>query len=337
MAAIAMVLTVSCDKEQLAKEKHPKNSSITFGGLNAKVPENHSANELEMNVSDYKSILTSSSSKLKSLKVLDYYSIVTLDSLSKLVLANYPRIDSIEYDKIRQEFTDMSDEEINKNISIIDSFYTYFIKYDLIKEVANCSIESFQLKSNSNLKSIKSTQYEDYFGTGLNQNEFWVMVDNPRLIKGVKRATENAINYTNQYFSGWSQYQDKADALRHAIWNAFLAKEAGSYRNWSYQCNDFAQQFTYAHEIGGIKPDNMSDEEYYLDQEMDLHNNSIGRIYFYAASNSHKSCALCNRHVDSPSESDMAQSIYSTYIPGAVFVSTKSQIDSYPLNLVHIK
>ena len=263
-------------------------------------------------------------------------SLCLLDSLSKIVLADYPRIDSIvEYDNIRNEFVGLSDEDINKNLCIIDSFYTSFITYDFIKKVAGFPVTS----SKTNLKSIRSFQYDDYGGTGLNQNEFWVMANNPRLINGVQRATKNSFSYTDVYFpkASWGQYQDKADAFRHAIWNAFLAKEAGPYRNWSYQCNEFAQEFTNAHESGSSKPANLTDDEWYLDTEMDYHNNAFGRIYFYAASWSHKACWVCNRFVKSPPESEMAQTIYNTYIPGAIFVSSKQQIDAYPSNLVYLK
>ena len=143
--------------------------------------------------------------------------------------------------------------------------------------------------------------------------EFWVLAKYPRIISNAKSATSSAINYTNQYFPGYPQYQDIADAFRHSVWSAFLGKAAAPYKNWSSQCCSFAEELTNAHEAGASKPGDMTDEQWNLDKNMDYHNNKIGRDYFYVASYSHKSHWYSNRYVRCPSESEIAAAIYTTY------------------------
>ena len=324
-----IIVSISCSKEN--NEDQPtqlvEKGIIYFGGLKVKMRKGHSAEELSMTVSDYKQILFSKKSTLKSASQFDSYSFEKLAIISRQVVDNYPRIDTIDYDLIREEFVGLTDEEINSNISVIDSFYTSLMTYDLINEVSKTPVQSsksFKLKSS-------------YLGYDLTREEFWVLAKYPRIVSDAQAATKAALDLTNQYFPNWAQYQDKADAFRHAIWNAFLGKAAAPYKEWSYECNKFARELSDAHEEGASQPDGMTDEEWALDKNMDLHNNGVGRDYFYVASYSYKRHWYSNRYVKCPSREEMAEAIYSTYIPGAVQVAFSWEPNSYPSKLVYIK
>jgi len=70
-------------------------------------------------------------------------------------------------------------------------------------------------------------------------------------------SSQAAINYTNQKF-GYSGFQDKSDAFRHACWNAILTMRIGS---------SAAKSWTNAHESTSSG----------IDKQMDLFNNALGR------------------------------------------------------------
>jgi hypothetical protein len=59
----------------------------------------------------------------------------------------------------------------------------------------------------------------------------------------------------------------RADAIRHAYWNALMTSDVGA---------NVALLFSTAHELGSTKPPTMSQSLYNLEREMDLHNNSAG-------------------------------------------------------------
>jgi hypothetical protein len=59
----------------------------------------------------------------------------------------------------------------------------------------------------------------------------------------------------------------KADALRHAFWNALNTSDVGSY---------VAGLFADAHEYGATKPASMAQATWDLNRQMDLNNNAVG-------------------------------------------------------------
>ena len=100
-----------------------------------------------MDISDYKQILQSKTG-LKSSKITESYSFDYLALLSSKILESYPRIDSVDFDGIKEDFIDLTEEEILANISIIDSFYSSMITFDLINEVSKeKNLKSSKLKS----------------------------------------------------------------------------------------------------------------------------------------------------------------------------------------------
>jgi hypothetical protein len=62
----------------------------------------------------------------------------------------------------------------------------------------------------------------------------------------------------------------KADAVRHAFWNALNQSDVGEY---------MANLFATAHEVGATKPASTSQAVWDLNMQMDLNNNAIGRAF----------------------------------------------------------
>jgi hypothetical protein len=96
----------------------------------------------------------------------------------------------------------------------------------------------------------------------LNSQEQALYNSNPS--KGFKAlmAGDEALSYTKYKF-GVQGHNDKADAFRHEAWNIWIMAYVDY--NWAYD-------WTTAHEEGATNQPAM-------EKEMDLNNNSIGRIY----------------------------------------------------------
>ncbi|MBJ6362480.1 DUF6973 domain-containing protein [Paenibacillus sp. GCM10012307] len=96
----------------------------------------------------------------------------------------------------------------------------------------------------------------------LNAQEQALFDSNPS--KGAKAivAGKEAWDYT-EYKFGFNGHNDKSDAFRHAAWNIWIM----GFTDWSW-----AYDWTTAHEEG-------SSYNPALEKEMDLNNNSIGRLY----------------------------------------------------------
>jgi len=84
-------------------------------------------------------------------------------------------------------------------------------------------------------------------------------INNWRLFQ-MGSLARHALNTTAQLFPGESLHNSRADAFRHAYWNALMTQTFGA---------DYAQAFTTAHESS---PDSIREEQF-----MDLHNNAVGR------------------------------------------------------------
>jgi hypothetical protein len=306
-------------------------SKLIFNDLNVNLPKGHSEKELYLTKDDYMQIIKIKRSSLKSNEEEFEYSLYLMDSLCNKVLENYPIIDSIiEFEKIRFDFPNLSDEQIINSIETIDSFYNCLIRYDLANEINKCNFDEFlQNRSSSKHKS-------GYLGTDLNNDEFWFIFYHARFTTPIKTATNLALHYTNSYFPSSSQYQDIADAYRHAVWSAFICRESASKCEWVSECQDIAKGFTDAHESGSTKPEGMTDADYALDKNMDLHNNYVGRYYFGTIAYSYKRCWLCDRYVKSASVETVAGGVYA-YVSSAVKVTTKAQMDSNSTSLVYLK
>jgi len=128
--------------------------------------------------------------------------------------------------------------------------------------------EKYRSETSSNQSSISPTYVSDGFyeyingKVQLNYLEQALYDSNPS--KGFKAivAGDEAKNYTLYKF-GYNGRNDRSDAFRHEAWNIWIMGYIDY--NWAYD-------WTTAHEEGDSK-------QPALEKEMDLNNNSIGRIY----------------------------------------------------------
>lgn len=324
---IVFFICSSCQKDEIDL----KRKENVFNGLTIKMPQGHSEKELSLSKDDYFKMIDIKGSHLKSTENSMVYSLDLLDSLTSLVLINYPRIDSIyEFDEIRTVFVELTDEQIIENKRTIDSFYNCLISYDLIKEINKSDVNEYLISQ----KKSKSKSY--YFGYDLNLNEVLFLSLHARFVNPIKTATDLAFTYTDVYFPTMDRGQTVADAYRHAVWNAFICRESASKCEWVSECQKIAKEYSDAHESGATKPEWFTDEQWALDKSMDYHNNSVGRSYFGSIAYSYKKCWFCDRYVKSASVETVASGVYS-YVSSAVYVTSKTEMDNNVSKLVYLK
>lgn len=124
---------------------------------------------------------------------------------------------------------------------------------------------------------------------GLNALEIALLAVHPWQIVPTENATTAASAEALARFPGQNPGLTRVDAFRHAYWNCLIAKYAVGDKNKL----NWAKLFTDAHENG-------SPSEIPYDNEMDLHNNGVGRTYFGSVSS--ESGALFWYKFQSPSE-----------------------------------
>lgn len=88
------------------------------------------------------------------------------------------------------------------------------------------------------------------------------------------KATVNTLQIAQKEFPDLHNLHNKANAFRHAIWNIFIAKECNKYTKdidkvlaWTKRITDWHEEFSPNEEMAKL---------------MDLHNNEVGRKYFFA-------------------------------------------------------
>jgi hypothetical protein len=325
------LVLVSCEKEKGLDtiNQSTEKQMIDFCGLKVKLPTGYDEKVLSLNLSDLQGNYYSNKSKFGLKSASSDEMDITLEEMDNLVtsvLIHYPNTDSLterDIEIIQNDFNGIDEIKIYENIDVIDSFYNALIRYDYVDTLS----KHYSL-------NLKSTN--DYLGYDVSKAEFWALVWHPRLVKPTRSATDKAIELTGQYFPGQAAWRTKADAFRHAIWNALIAKYVGDKKNKIDECVDWAKKFTDKHEEGAERPADMTQEDFDFDKAMDYHNNKIGRDYFKSVAWTDKRKWYQPTRVKAPSETTMADAIFEK-TKVAKKVSSKSQINSYPSNLVYIK
>lgn len=322
----SMSILNSCEKET-TKNVTPNNvNKIEYQGLNVHLPDGYNSDIIAYELSDLQKIFYSKShTLLKSSPSEIFLTFDELDDLAMCVLDKYPNTDSLATEDIyliKKFFIDIDELTIYENIDIIEDFFETLIRYDYVDTLAKYTPTT--LKSSN------------YFGYDVSKAEFWALVWHPGLINPTKKATEKANELTAKYFPNQSAWQTKADAFRHAIWNALIAKNVGEKKNSVNKCVEWAKKFTDKHEEGGTKPQGWTDAEFEFDNAMDYHNNKIGRDYFKTVAWEDKRKWYQATRIKAPSETDMANAIFNK-AEVAKKVTSKAQINSYPSFLVYIK
>ena len=322
---IALFLT-SCEKESTVHIVPDSVDKLDYHGLNVRMPDSYNSEILTYELSDLQSIFNSN--RENSLKKSSSEFFITFDELDDLALSvinKYPNTDSLsqtDINLIKEFFIDIDDLTIFENIDLIEDFFESLMRYDYVDTLSKYT--PLQLKSSK------------YLGYDVSRAEFWALVWHPKLVNSTRKATEKANELTTQYFPNQSAWQTKADAFRHAMWNALIAKYVGAQKNSIDKCVKWAKKFTDKHEEGGEKPDDWTDEEFKFDNAMDYHNNKIGRDYFKTVAWEDKRKWYQATRVKAPSDKVMADAIFDK-TKSAKKVSNRSQISLYPSNLVYIK
>ena len=324
--ALLIILFASCEKDAVEPQVE---KAITFEGLKARMPQNYNENILSLSLEDLKSQYTSlkgSTNSKSSAEEID----VSMDEMASIIseiMKKYPDTDELtatDVARVQEDFNGISKQEIHENIDAITDFYDAVLRYELVNALAD-----FQPQRNSGART------SDYFGYDISAAEAWALIWHPRLIKPTRDATEKAKAFTSEYFPGQGAWRTKADAFRHGIWNALLAKYVGDKKNKISKCTDWAKTFTDKHEEAAVKMPDVTDAEFRLDKDMDYHNNKIGRDYFSSVAWVDKRKWYQTAVVKSPSDDTMADAIFAR-TNSARKVTTKAQMDSFPNNLVYL-
>lgn len=197
--------------------------------------------------------------------------------------------------------------------------------------------ELFQtLKEEASSTGLAKSLSDDYMGTGLNSEEYWLLFWNNSMIDGTKKASYEALDFAKAMFPGEAVYLDRGDGFRHAIWNALIAKHTGNNHNTVGEATSWAKKYTDAHENGSsTQPADPRDNT------MDFHNNGEGRSYFSSVAWVHKfkSFWFFGWHygydVYAPETNTIKSSIYNKTLQGTRF-SNNSQLPGFIGKIVWI-
>jgi hypothetical protein len=193
-----------------------------------------------------------------------------LAEIADKIEAKYPNVYSPtteEAAEIRQDFPELTDEERDENLETIDEYYEQYMTYEIILEV-------LALDSNESIQGRTT----DYVG-GLCEKEFWIIAGRPRAARSVEDATNNANSATASLYTngnGFDRHLDRGDAFRHAYWSTLIAAYYGAKKDDKQKGLELAKDFTDAHEECAESSPNYKD----YDNEMDYHNNWVGRVVF---------------------------------------------------------
>ncbi len=167
---------------------------------------------------------------------------------------------------IRNDFPELTDQEIEENLDTIEEYYEQNMTYDILQVLAQSSFMG------------ENSRTADYPG-GLCDKEFWILAGRPRATRSVQDATDNANSATNKLYTsagGYTRHLDRGDAFRHAYWNALIAAYYGAKKDDIQKGLQLAKEFADAHEECAESSPSYQD----YDNEMDYHNNWVGRVVF---------------------------------------------------------
>lgn len=99
-----------------------------------------------------------------------------------------------------------------------------------------------------------------------------LFVRHPRLIVPTINATKETFLISNRLYKEGHSKSNKGNAFRHALWNVLIAKKSLKLTKNVQKSADWAQKVTDLYE----KVTQNSN----LDEQMDLHNNAVGRKLF---------------------------------------------------------
>jgi hypothetical protein len=111
---------------------------------------------------------------------------------------------------------------------------------------------------------------------GLNIGQLWqlslLFLKNLFLVFPTLKATKKTFAICNDLFGQEHQKSNRANAFRHIIWNILICKNSMQILKNKQKSVFWAQKLTDLYE-------KVTQNEV-LDEDMDLHNNAVGRMYF---------------------------------------------------------
>lgn len=213
-----------------------------------------------------------------------------LSSIENVIIGGIPNFEepSEARKDILKNFPGMDENFLAANYKKIKEIYAQWIRLrlsDYLQNKQNIPSDdenSVYLQNNQKTPAYLKKAEADYeFGdTELTEDEFWALALNPMRYPGSKRAYQYAEEWANEYANDRGlkgsnpnkATDNRADAFRHAVYNALLCRETGTQYDDINDCLDWAEEFATAHE-------QHSDKNAY-DTQMDLHNNEISRLFY---------------------------------------------------------
>ncbi|WP_435313565.1 DUF6973 domain-containing protein [Cellulophaga fucicola] len=154
---------------------------------------------------------------------------------------------------------------------------------------------------------IQSLSIRQFFKLSL------LFLRNPLLLFPSIKATKQTFTLCNTYYPGKHSKSNKGNAFRHAVWNALLCSYTLKRTKNKQKSVFWAQKVTDLYE----KVTNNNE----LDEQMDLQNNAVGRLYFF-------------NYANKPEEELVAFILNKSKV--AEKISTEKDIKIYPANMVYI-
>ncbi len=247
-----------------------------------------------------KSPLAKSSASKKELPL----SISELGAIYKNLTVKMPdfqNLSEVELQKVESELGMTRQEMVKDQVAVLEK-YNAKIRYFLFKDV----LKHLDGKGKTGSLKKQSFSYPYQEAYGLCDDEYWLLLGSPTYIDGTQSASNNAFAWEVEFY-GNNGHMTQGDAFRHTIWNVLLAhynKHEGPHRQ---DAVEWAEEFASAHE-------SCRENSIYLDTKMDLHNNKVGRDYWYSVSTNRGALSWWGwdtRWVESPPTADLKAAVKS--------------------------
>ncbi|WP_162633098.1 DUF6973 domain-containing protein [Echinicola strongylocentroti] len=176
-----------------------------------------------------------------TLETVSYPSLEELVIAEQKALENYPDLYNMndkDIERIREDFPELTDEQLAENIELIEEYYEKNLQYDIFLEILSISAGT-----ESSLVSRVN-----YYGGAACGEEFWFLYSRPTAATAVMKAKEQSEKFEYDIYGG-NFGQTKSDAFRHAAWNALIAKYYADSKKDILKGLTLAQEFTSIHEL----------------------------------------------------------------------------------------
>lgn len=157
-------------------------------------------------------------------------------------------------------------------------------------------------------KTLKSTDFKQLWSL------LWLCVRHPLYIVPTLKATRKTVAVCNEEFGKAHHKNGRANAFRHALWNALIVHHCLQWYPKAMRARAWAKKFTDWHEDFSVNQD--------LARAMDVHNNRVGRIFVA-------------QHLE-VSEGQLIQLVMKM-IPLSRKRKTTQEMQEFPNQLVHIE